>query len=110
MAEKFKIKKGDQVVVTTGREKGKKRRGAARRPPSAGRVLIVQGVNMVQASPRGLRPPATRAASSTRKRRCTCFQRRRSSIRSTSEPADARRLQVAGRRPQGSLRQSAPAK
>jgi large subunit ribosomal protein L24 len=24
MAEKFKIKKGDQVIVTTGRDKGKK--------------------------------------------------------------------------------------
>ena len=46
MAEKFKIKKGDQVIVTTGREKGK-----------TGEVLavlrqedrvLVQGVNMVK--------------------------------------------------------------
>ena len=28
MAEKFKIKKGDQVVVTTGRDKGKKGKAA----------------------------------------------------------------------------------
>ena len=46
MAVKFKIKKGDQVVVITGRDKGKKGevlevlRGASR--------LRVQGVNIVK--------------------------------------------------------------
>jgi large subunit ribosomal protein L24 len=45
MAVKFKIKKGDQVIVITGREKGKSgevievRRGESR--------VIVQGINMV---------------------------------------------------------------
>jgi large subunit ribosomal protein L24 len=45
MAVKFKIKKGDQVVVTTGREKGKTGEVIEVRP-SESRV-IVQGVNMV---------------------------------------------------------------
>ena len=45
MAVKFKIKKGDQVVVTTGREKGKTGEVVEVRP-SESRV-IVQGVNMV---------------------------------------------------------------
>ena len=46
MAEKFKIKKGDQVIVISGRDKGKSgevlemRRDAYR--------AIVQGVNMVK--------------------------------------------------------------
>ena len=59
MAKKFKIKKGDQVVVITGREKGKSgevidvQRGDDR--------VLVQGVNMVtkhvrasQAGPGGI--------------------------------------------------------
>ncbi|MCP4327324.1 MAG: 50S ribosomal protein L24 [Alphaproteobacteria bacterium] len=46
MAEKFKIKKGDQVVVLTGRDEGKSgeilevRRGENR--------VVVQGVNMIK--------------------------------------------------------------
>lgn len=59
MAKKFKIKKGDQVVVITGREKGKTGE-VIEVQPSADRVLV-QGVNMVnkhvrasQAGPGGI--------------------------------------------------------
>ena len=59
MAVKFKIKKGDNVVGTTGREKGKTGAVVEVRP-SESRV-IVQGVNMVakhvrasQAGPGGI--------------------------------------------------------
>jgi large subunit ribosomal protein L24 len=58
MAIKFKIKKGDDVIVLSGREKGKKG-NVLRVLPKDARV-IVQGVNMVrrhtrpsQASPQG---------------------------------------------------------
>ena len=40
-----KIRKGDQVVVTTGREKGK--RGAVLRVYESGKVLV-EGVNRVK--------------------------------------------------------------
>ena len=53
---KFKIKKGDQVVVTTGREKGKTGEVIEVRP-SESRV-IVQGVNMVT---KHVRPSQTNA-------------------------------------------------
>jgi large subunit ribosomal protein L24 len=46
MAEKFKIKKGDQVVVTTGRDKGKK--GEVVRVDRDTRRVLVSGVNMVK--------------------------------------------------------------
>lgn len=46
MATKLKIKKGDNVVVTTGRDAGKK--GSVLKVlPSEGRVLVA-GVNMVK--------------------------------------------------------------
>ncbi len=46
MAEKFKIKKGDQVIVITGRDKGKK--GEVLEVLRAESRLRVQGVNMVK--------------------------------------------------------------
>ncbi|MGF1626681.1 MAG: 50S ribosomal protein L24 [Alphaproteobacteria bacterium] len=46
MAEKFKIKKGDQVVVTTGRDKGKK--GQVVRVDRDNHRVLVSGVNMVK--------------------------------------------------------------
>ena len=46
MAEKFKIKKGDQVVVISGRDKGKK--GEVLEVLRAESRLRVQGVNMVK--------------------------------------------------------------
>jgi large subunit ribosomal protein L24 len=46
MAKKFKIKKGDQVVVTTGREKGKT--GEVVRVLRADDRVLVQGVNLVK--------------------------------------------------------------
>ncbi|MGF1632010.1 MAG: 50S ribosomal protein L24 [Kiloniellaceae bacterium] len=59
MATKFKIKKGDKVVVTTGRDKGKQ--GEVLRVLRADERVLVQGVNMVkrhtapsQASPGGI--------------------------------------------------------
>ena len=46
MARKFKIKKGDQVVVITGRDKGKK--GEVIEVLRAQSRVRVQGVNMVK--------------------------------------------------------------
>jgi large subunit ribosomal protein L24 len=46
MAVKFKIKKGDQVVVTTGRDKGKK--GEVLEVLRSEKRVRVQGVNMVK--------------------------------------------------------------
>jgi large subunit ribosomal protein L24 len=46
MAEKFKIKKGDQVVVTTGRDKGKK--GEVLRVIRETRRVIVAGVHVAK--------------------------------------------------------------
>lgn len=46
MAQKLKIKKGDNVVVTTGRDAGKKG-DVLKVLPQEGRVLV-QGVNMVK--------------------------------------------------------------
>ena len=46
MAGKFKIKKGDQVVVVTGRDKGKK--GEVLEVFRAESRVRVQGVNMVK--------------------------------------------------------------
>ena len=50
MAQKFKIKKGDQVVVTTGRDKG--RRGEVIRVLREENRVLVQGCNMVKRHPR----------------------------------------------------------
>ena len=46
MAVKFKIRKGDSVVVRTGRDKGK--RGDVLKVMPAENRVIVQGVNMVK--------------------------------------------------------------
>ena len=46
MATKFKIKKGDKVVVTTGRDKGKQ--GEVVRVLRSEERVLVQGVNMVK--------------------------------------------------------------
>ena len=46
MAQKFKIKKGDRVVVTTGKERGKT--GDVLRVLRSEQRVLVQGVNMVQ--------------------------------------------------------------
>ena len=46
MAKKFKIKKGDQVVVITGRDKGKK--GEVMEVLRTEARVRVQGVNMVK--------------------------------------------------------------
>lgn len=46
MANKLKIKKGDQVIITTGRDKGKKGE-VLRTIPTESRV-VVAGVNMVK--------------------------------------------------------------
>ena len=46
MADKFKIKKGDQVVVLTGRDKGKK--GEVLEVLRSESRVRIQGVNMVK--------------------------------------------------------------
>ena len=46
MAQKFKIKKGDEVVVTSGRDKGKK--GKVLGVLRAENRALVEGVNMVR--------------------------------------------------------------
>ena len=46
MARKFRIKKGDQIVVVTGRDKGKK--GEVLKVLRAESRVLVQGVNMVK--------------------------------------------------------------
>ena len=46
MSQKFKIKKGDNVIVTTGRDKG--RTGEVLEVIPAASKLKVQGVNMVK--------------------------------------------------------------
>lgn len=46
MANKFKIKKGDKVVVITGRDKGKQ--GEVLRVLREDERVLVQGVNMVK--------------------------------------------------------------
>ncbi len=46
MAEKFKVKKGDKVVVLAGRDKGRK--GEVLRVLRDDRRVVVQGVNMIK--------------------------------------------------------------
>ncbi len=46
MAEKFKIKRGDRVVVLAGRDKGKK--GEVMRVLRQDRRVVVSGVNMIK--------------------------------------------------------------
>ena len=46
MAQKFKIKKGDRVVVTTGKERGKT--GEVLRVLRSERRVLIQGVNTVR--------------------------------------------------------------
>ena len=46
MAETFKIRKGDEVVVTTGQDKGRK--GSVLNVDRKTRRVLVQGVNMVK--------------------------------------------------------------
>ena len=46
MAEKFKIKKGDKIVVLQGRDKGK--RGEVLRVDRDDRRVLVQGINVVK--------------------------------------------------------------
>jgi len=50
-AGKMKIKKGDEIMVIAGRDKGKK--GSVLRVMPAEKCLIVQGVNMVKRHTRG---------------------------------------------------------
>ncbi|MGD9982519.1 MAG: 50S ribosomal protein L24 [Reyranellaceae bacterium] len=56
MSAKMKIRKGDQVVVITGRDRGKKGE-VVRVLPSENRV-VVQGVNMIKRHTRASRTEA----------------------------------------------------
>ena len=95
-----KIKKGDQVIVLTGRDKGKKGE-VFQVMPKESRALV-RGVNVVR-----------------RHQRQTARTGRRDHLQGGADPsvepgaggsqgrqADARRLQAAGRRPQGAHRQA----
>ena len=77
-----KIKKGDRVIVTTGRDKGKK--GEVMKVMAEENRALVSGVNMVK---RHQTPDAEacRAASSPRNRRSIC-PTWRMSIRRTARP------------------------
>lgn len=66
MAQKFKIKKGDQVIVTTGKDKG--RRGEVMEVLRSESRVLVQGCNMVQRHTRATQ--TNLAGSSPRKPRC----------------------------------------
>lgn len=46
MAEKFKIKKGDKVIVTAGKDKGQT--GEVVRVDRSDRRVVVSGVNMIK--------------------------------------------------------------
>ena len=46
MAETFKIRKGDEVIVSTGKDKGRK--GSVLNVNRKDRRVLVQGVNMVK--------------------------------------------------------------
>jgi large subunit ribosomal protein L24 len=63
-----KIRKGDEVVVTAGREKG--RRGTVIKVLANDRVLV-ENVNMVKRHTPPTRSAGPRAASSRRRPRCT---------------------------------------
>ena len=66
MAQKFKIKKGDQVIVTTGKDKG--RRGEVIQVIRAESRVLVQGCNMCSAT--HVQRRQTLAASLPRKHHC----------------------------------------
>ncbi len=94
-----KIKKGDRVIVTTGRDKGKK--GEVLKVfPEEDRALV-SGVNMVKRHQRQTQKRAGRHRR-TRKRRSIC-PTSRMSIRVGRGDAD--RIQDVGRRTQGAFRQ-----
>ena len=81
-----KIKKGDHVVVLTGKDKG--RSGEVLQVLPKEDRAVVRGMNMVQRHTS--RPSATRrAASRTRKRRSTCRTSPSSTPRTASRPASA---------------------
>ena len=63
------IKKGDRVIVTTGRDKGKKGEVLKVFPKEA--RALVTGINLVKRHQRQI-GEACRAGSSTRKRRSIC--------------------------------------
>ena len=98
MATKLKIKKGDKVVVITGRDKGKT--GEVLRVLPADDRVIVQGVHMVK---RHTRPAAGNPGGIVEKEGDDPHLQRRP-YRSEIRQADAGRLQVPRGRPQGALR------
>ena len=100
MAKKFKIKKGDQVIVVTGRDRGKQ--GEVLRVLRAEDRLVVQGVNMVK---RHQRPSAGHPGGILDKE-APIHISNVAHIDPTSQRADPGRLQVSRRRPQGALRQA----
>ena len=100
MAKKFKIKKGDQVVVTGGRDKGK--RGEVLRVLRKDDRLIVQGVNMVHRHTR----PSPQHPGGIVDKEATIHISNVAHVDPEDVRAHARRLQDSRRRSQGALCQA----
>ncbi len=96
----FKIKKGDHVIVLSGRDKGKHGEVIEVRPKE--NRALVRGVNMVR---RHQKQTASQEAGIISKEGADpSFQPRHRG--SEGRQADARRLQVARRRQEGPLREA----
>ncbi len=95
MAVKLKIRKGDKVVVRTGKDKGKSGE-VLKVMPKESRVLV-QGVNMVK---RHTRPAAGNPGGIVDKEASIHISNVALADPKTGQ-ADARRFQAARRRPQG---------
>src|SRR5713226_9195128 len=104
---KLKIKKGDKVVVITGRDKGKT--GEVKKVLPAENRVVVDGINMVK---RHTSPSAGNAGASSRKKPRSTSRTSPTSIpRPISRRASAtRRSRTAGRSalPSGPARSSTP--
>ena len=100
MTKKFKIKKGDRVVVMTGRDRGKQ--GEVLRVLRAEDRLVVQGVNMVKRHQR----PAAGHPGGIIDKEAPIHISNVAHVDPRRQPADPGRLQVPRRRPQGALRQA----
>ncbi len=98
MATKLKIKKGDKVVVITGRDKGKK--GEVLRVLRAEDRVVVQGVNMVKRHTR----PAAGSPGGIIEKEGAIHVSNVAHVDPKIRQADPRRLQVPRGRAQGARR------
>ena len=100
MVKKFKIKKGDRVVVVSGRDRGKQ--GEVLRVVRKEDRLVVQGINMVK---RHSRPSAGHPGGIIDKE-APIHISNVAHVDPVDQRTDPGRLQVPRRRPQGALRQA----